>query len=292
MLIDPPPLEPNRLMALAIPRRDVAYVERDAMLYALAVGCGSSPWEPDLPFVYEQSQLSGQGLRVVPSMATMLAFDDSWLEPGGIDLSRVVHGALDLTFHHPLAPAGVVEVASRIIGLSDKGAGRGGVVLQETILTQNGVAACASLSTLFARGGGGFGGSVGEQAAAHAVPDRAADRVLAVPTAANQALLFRLLGDRNPLHVDPAVAERAGVGKPILHGACTFGIACVTLLRVFCGMEPGRLTRLAARFAGPLYPGETLAFAFWEEADGIAFRAVAREREAIVLDNGWAVLAR
>ena len=277
-------LNPDTLMRLRLRPRDVAYGDRETMLYALSVGLGVAAAPADLPFVYERA------LRVVPSMATMLAFDDSWLEPGGIALRQVVHGALDLSFETSLAPQGAVEVAGRIIGLGDKGEGRGGLVFQESVLRQRGTAACTVLSTLFVRGAGGFGGSVGTQLEAAPVPSRAPDESADVATTANQALLFRLLGDRNPLHADPEVAQEAGFGRPILHGACTFGIACAEVLRRFCDRDPARLARFGARFAGPLHPGETLRFDFWREGARIAFCAVAAERDALVLDNGLAVL--
>lgn len=277
------PLDPQKLMALQVPGRDVTYGEREILQYALAVGLGAGGADEDLPFVYER------GVRVVPSLATVLAFDDDWIAACGIDLRTVVHGALDLAFHRPLAPQGKASVAMRLVGLDDKGPGRGGLVFQESVIAQAGVTACTVLSTLFVRGAGGFGGAVGRVAAPHALPDSAPDATSAVATAPNQALLFRLLGDRNPLHVDPAVARQAGFARPILHGACTFGIACAEVLRRFCAHDPDRLARLAARFAGPLYPGETLDFSFWRGPAGIGFRATAAERQAVVLDNGFAV---
>ncbi len=271
-------------MALGIPEREVAYGDRETMHYALAVGLGAQGADAELPFVYERE------LRVVPSMATMLAFDDGWLGAGGIELQNVVHGALDIAFHRPLAAAGTARVTARIAGLSDKGPGRGGLIFQESVVALDGSSACTVRSTMFVRGAGGFGGSVGESVEVAPIPGSSPDELAEVATARNQALLFRLLGDRNPLHADPAVAQRAGFPRPILHGACTFGIACAEILRRFCGHEPARLSRFAARFAGPLHPGETLRFSFWRGASGIAFRASAAEREAIVLDNGLAVL--
>ncbi len=273
-------LDPVRLMALAIPRREVSYTDAQAMHYALAVGLGAQAESEDLPFVYETAQ------RVVPAMATMLAFDDGWLEPGGIILKHVVHGALDLRFHAPLAPCGVAEAVTRLTGFGDKGEGRGGLVYQETVLRQGGVDCTTVLSTMFVRGAGGFGGDSGMAPEAVPAPLGEADLVTDVRTAPNQALLFRLLGDRNPLHADPAVAKGVGFAGPILHGACTFGIACAEALRRFCDRDPTRMTRLAARFAGPLYPGETLRFSFWRSPAGVLFRAEAKERAALVLDGG------
>jgi acyl dehydratase len=274
-------LDAAKLMALRVPGRKLRYDERETMLYALACGLGAA----DLPFVHER------GLRVVPSMATMLAFDDSWLPDGGIALERVVHGALDLRFHALLQPAGEAAMETRLVGLADKGEGRGGLVFQESVVNQAGAPACTVLSTMFVRGAGGFGGPIGTQVEPEPVPARDADAGFEVPTAANAALLFRLLGDRNPLHADPEVARAAGFPAPILHGACTFGTACAALLKHEADGDPARLQRFAARFAGPLFPGETLRFSIWRDGTRIAFRAHAAGRDGIVLDNGLAVLA-
>jgi acyl dehydratase len=279
------PLDPTGLMTLSISPRNVAYDGRDSLLYALTAGMGCQGNPDDLPFVWEQAQ------RTVPSMATMLAFDDTWLDRAGIDLKQVVHGALDLRFHKPLAPQGEAVVQARIAGLDDKGAGRAGLVFVETLVSQGNTPACTILSTIFVRGAGGFGGAVGEQATAAGVPDGPPQTMTQEPTAQNQALLFRLLGDRNSLHVDPELARQVGFDRPILHGACTFAIACAEVLRVFCEHDPARLARFAARFAGPLYPGEALNFSFWRDGHRISFRAHAAERETIVLDNGLAELA-
>lgn len=278
------PLDPKALMSLPIPARKVAYDGRDSLLYALAAGMGGSASAADLPFVWEREQ------RVLPSMATILAFDDSWLASRGIDLRDVVHGALDLRFHAPLTPSGEATCDTRVIGLDDKGAGRPGLVFAETTVAQGDARACIVLSTLFVRGGGGFGGATGIMPDRAPIPSTEPQRETRLATAVNQAMLFRLLGDRNPLHIDPELAVQVGFARPILHGACTFAIACAETLRAFCDHDPLRLRRFAARFAGPLYPGETLAFAFWREGDRVAFRAGAVERDAPVLDNGLAEL--
>lgn len=274
------PLDPDRLLNLSIASRDVAYGDRDAMHYALAVGAGPD----DLDLVYEKD------IKVVPSFAQILGFDDSWFPSAGVDLASVVHGGLDIRFLSPLAPSGSVVVQTEVAGLTDKGEGRGGIIQQQTRLVQDGVEVSRSLSSLFVRGGGGFGGDRGIQAEVVRTPDSAPDVTCETVTTPNQALLFRLLGDRNPLHVDPPVARAAGFDGPILHGAATFGVACLTVLRHFCSGNPARLARFAARFTGPVYPGETLVFSFWRGKDGVMFRASAKERAAPVLDGGLAQL--
>lgn len=274
------PLDPDLLMNLEIPARRVAYDDRQPMLYALAVGAGAD----DLDLVYEAH------LKVIPSFAQMLAFDDTWLEAGRIDLARVVHGGLDIRFDGCFSPQGEAEVETSIAGLTDKGEGRGGIVLQEMRILQDGKPVATSLSSLFLRGGGGFGGSRGQEAETIRVPDGAPEAGCEVATARNQALLFRLLGDRNPLHADPEVARAAGFDAPILHGASTFGLACLTVLRRYCGGDPARLSRFAGRFTGPVYPGETLVFSFWPVEGGVLFRVRTKERGSPVLDGGLAQL--
>lgn len=271
------PLDPDRLLALDIPSRDAVYEDRDVLLYALSVGAGLQ----DDARLYQDD-----GLRVIPSFAQVLAFDDSWIEAGGISLAGVVHGGLDLTFHRPLEPAGFATVASCIAGLTDKGEGRGGIIQQNIGISQNGADACTARSTIFVIGGGGFGGSRGDQGEAIKVPDTPAPETVEIATRSDQALLFRLLGDRNPLHSQASVAKAAGFDGPILHGACTFGIACLTALTRFCGGDPARMQRFATRFTGPLYPGETLAFEFWPDKDRVVFRASTVERGSPVLDGG------
>lgn len=276
------PLDRDRLMGLEIPSRRLRYDDRDTLLYALSLGAGLGT---DLRLTQEDGQ------RVIPSFGQNLAFDDSWMDSAGIDLARVVHGGLELQFHAAFAPKAQVEVRSRIVGLTDKGEGKAAIIRHETGIFDDDRQIFTSSSSLFVRGSGGFGGSVGDQAARMVMPDGAPDSTAEVATRPDQALLFRLLGDRNPLHSRPEVARKAGFDRPILHGACTFGVACLTVLERYCGGVPERMTSFAARFSGPLYPGETLAFAFWETPDGIAFTANARDRDSPVLSDGRAGLA-
>ena len=277
-------LDPQRLLDLRIASRQVSYTDRDVILYALSAGAGALSGSEDLHLVYEDK------LVALPTFAQIFGYDNSWLGTVGVDLRHVVHGALDMSFYRVMAPKGTVEVASRIAGLTDKGEGKGGLILQESVVSQEGHKVSTILSTLFVRGGGGFGGSVGTTVTGTPAPDGAATIELEIKTQSNQALLYRLLGDRNALHADPAVAKASGFDAPILHGACTFGIACEAIVRTFCDFDPSRLSRLAARFAGPLYPGETLVFSFWRHQEQVLYRATAKERGTPVLDNGFATL--
>lgn len=271
----------HALMELFRPPRRVTYASRETMLYALAAGMG----ERELNFVYEPN------LVALPSMATVLGFDDSWLESAGVDLGKVVHGAQNLRFLGTLPAAGTVTVNFGVAGVVDKGAGRGTLIIQETRLdhAQTGEALAVGRSTLFVRGEGG-GGSMGLNPPTHSLPTRAPDRVVLQATAPNQALYFRLLGDFNPLHVSPEAARKAGFDRPILHGACTYGIACAAILRTYCDLDTSRLRELEARFVGVVFPGETLAFLLWLDGDTVSFRAIAAERGVTVLDSGRALV--
>ncbi|MDW6023387.1 MaoC/PaaZ C-terminal domain-containing protein [Mesorhizobium sp. BAC0120] len=272
-------LDPARLLGREFPARHLDYSDRDTLLYALSLGAGLSD---DLSLVHEDGQ------RVVPTFGQILAFDDSWMAGAGVDLAKVVHGGLDVHFDIPMAASGSVKVQDKIIGLTDKGEGKAGIILQESGLFQAGRRVLTFRSSLFVRGGGGFGGSAGEQLEFESLPEREADEIVEVSTRRDQALLFRLLGDRNPLHAIPDVARAAGFERPILHGAATFGIACLTVLQRFCAGDPGRLSRIAARFSGPLYPGETILFSFWRTDTGVAFSGRTRERSSPLLDGGRA----
>ncbi|WNJ88084.1 MaoC/PaaZ C-terminal domain-containing protein [Bosea sp. 685] len=275
-------LDADRLLSLAVPARSFAYDDRQTLLYALA--CAADP-VADLPFILERDQ------KVVPSFAQILGFSDDWLEVAQVPVALVVHGGLDIRFDAPFAPSGCAEVETAIVGLGDKGEGRGGIIHQQMRIFQNGSLVATSLSSLFVRGAGGFGGNRGAEPETITVPARPADETFEVATAANQSALFRLLGDRNLLHVDPEFARSAGFPAPILHGAATFGTACLAILKRCARGEPERLSRFAARFTGPVFPGETLVFQLWREPGQFYFRAFAQGRDKPVLDGGLAVVS-
>ena len=271
-------IDADRLLSVAIPSFTVAYRDREPMLYALACGATAQ----DLPFVYESAQV------VLPSFVQMLGFNDSWLDIAGVPLDLVVHGSLDIRWTAPVPAQGEVTVETDIAGLTDKGAGRGGIIHQRMRVLEGGRLISDSLSSLFVRGAGGFGGDQGEQPQVVAMPDRAPDETLHLTTAENQAALFRLLGDRNPLHIDPAFAGQAGFPAPILHGAATFGTVCLAVLKHCAGGDPARLRRFAARFTGPVFPGDRLSIALWHDGAGVLFRAYVQGRDKPVLDGGLA----
>lgn len=269
-----------------------AYAARDTILYALGLGLGSDPLEPrQLRYVYEKD------LVALPSMAAVLGSPGFWMRDRaelGIDYLKLVHGEQGLTVHRPLAAAAAVVGESRVVRIVDKGEGRGAVLHVEKQLRDaaDGALLATTEQVLFLRGDGGFSRGTGADAPAEAgapMPETAPDAVLDLPTRPEAALVYRLSGDLNPLHADPAVAARAGFPAPILHGLATWGMAGRALVHGFCDDDPARLRTLRARLTAPVYPGETLRFEVWRKGPGeVAFRARVPARDALVLNHGSA----
>jgi acyl dehydratase len=286
-------LDPERLLAWPVPEIRQELTRRDTMLYALSVGLGQDPLdEAALPFLDERR------LVALPSMAVVLGYPGFWLgDPGtGVDAVRLVHGEQWLTIHRPLPVEGTVIGRTRVTGLVDRGEGKGALLYSERVVTD--AATGEKLATVeqstFLRGDGGFAGGKyrddprwsGPVRAPHPEPQGAPGMVLDLATRPEQALLYRLNGDLNPLHSDPAVARRAGFERPILHGLCTFGVVCHALVRALCADDPARFGGMALRFSSPVYPGETIRTEMWQEAGGAAFRARVLERDKVVVSNG------
>tara|TARA_R110002167_G_scaffold30252_2_gene100108 strand:- start:377 stop:1234 length:858 start_codon:yes stop_codon:yes gene_type:complete len=273
------------LMALKAMGKEFSYTDNDSMLYALSIGMGADPMNrQELAFCYEKD------LKVAPSMATVVAFDDRLFLTCGIDVFKVVHGEQRLTMHKPLPAAGTVISDARVIDAFDKGEGRGALIVLETVLTDKatGDKLCTMESVVFARGDGGYGGPAGAPAPLPKTPMRPADAVVEFQTLPQQALFYRLCGDRNPLHADPDFAAAGGFERPILHGLCTWGHACHAVLRSACDYEPERMESFAARFSAPVFPGEKLQVHVWDEDEGVHFMATVPERDTVVLSNGFA----
>jgi acyl dehydratase len=274
------------LMGLDFPEKAFSYGDRDTLLYALSVGMGRDI-TPELNFVYEKN------LQALPTLTTVIAWDDSWQERTGMNISKIVHGEQRVTLHRPLAPSGRVVAKLRIANVFDKGPGRGAVLLAETSLRDGatGEPLATLLSTIFARGDGGFGGPTGRGPEPHLVPQRAPDYTVTLETRTEQALFYRLCGDRNPLHVDPAFARGAGFDRPILHGLCSYGMAAASLVKTVCQHQAQRLTHIEARFTAPVFPGETLLTEVWLDTGVASFRTRVVERDVVALDHGKALIA-
>jgi acyl dehydratase len=278
----------QRLLDWPIPEVRQRYTQRDTQLYALGVGLGSDPLDPDqLRFVYED------GLKALPSYPVVLGYPGFWMkDPGtGVDWVRLVHGEQGIVIHKLPPPEGEVIGRTRVTSIIDKGAGKGMLVYTERTLTDadTGQLLATLPSTTFCRGNGGFGGPAGPVPPVHALPERAPDLTIELPTLPQQALIYRLSGDYNPLHADPRVARAAGFERPILHGLGTLGIAGHALLKA-ADYVPERIASLHARFTAPVYPGDVLSTDIWQDGEVWSFRTRVAAREAVVLGNGRAVV--
>lgn len=287
----------HALKAWPFPDIEHTYTERETALYALSVGFGNDPLDRGaLNYTY------GPALAAAPTMAAVLGFPGQWMKnpQSGIDWVKVVHGEQLVRLHQPLPAAGTVVGRSRIKAIVDKGRGKGAqVLIQRDVLDKKSGALLASVEQLnFCRGDGGFteNGQPGDAAlpAAPNVPQTQPDLVCDIGTRPESALLYRLNGDPNPLHVDPEVARAAGFDRPILHGLATYGITGHAILRAICSYDSQRLKMLHVRFSAPVMPGETIRTEIWtcpEDTSRVLFRALSVERDIIVLNNGIAELA-
>jgi acyl dehydratase len=277
----------EKLRQWVFPEIERAYTERDTMLYALGLGLGGQPTDEfELRFVTETR------LETLPTMAAVVGRNPPWLAQVGIKVTDAVHGEQRMLFHRLLPREGTVRVRSRLGGVVDKGAGRGALihVKQEIIDAASGAVACTATQTSFIRGSGGFGGPAGPSPTPHPMPPRAQDVVDEFPTPSQIALLYRLSGDRNPLHSEPEIARAAGFARPILHGLATYGIVGWRIVRALGDGNPRRLAALDTRFSAAVLPGETLRTELWRDGETVSFQTWAAERNVLVLTNGRAVL--
>lgn len=279
------PLTPEALAA-PFPDRTFSYDVERTRLYALGIGLGQEGAAADLPY------LIGSSPRVVPSMATVVAWDDSWIDRLGLDATRIVHGEQRITLHRPLPPAASLRSSVRIVEAVDKGPGKGALLYVETQFREEGRTdpLATLLSTVFARGDGGFGGPPKGGPSPHVIPDRAWDHQRRWRVAPNQAHLYRLSGDYNPLHVDPDFARAAGFPAPILHGLCSYGMALRAVIGEAVGDQPERVAHVAGRFTAPIFMGETLEARIWIDGDTLSFQLVAVERDVVAIDQGLVLL--
>lgn len=279
----PVSFDPHHLMRYEVPAAHVRWGAADCALYALSLGMSLDP--------LDKAQLGYTaglgGPNILPFQSLVLATGGFWAgNPAtGIDALKLVHGEEAIEFLHPLPPEGEAIGQVRILGLEDKGAGKGALMYTERSLTDatSGVVYAKIRRTSFLRGNGGFGGQYGQVFRPQTAPEGTPDQVITLPVQPNQALLYRWNGDHNPLHYDPDTAAKAGFRQPILHGLCTLGMAAQALLGALAGWDASRLRGLSARFTAVVYPGETLAVEIWNSG---AFRVRVIERDVIVLNNG------
>ncbi|MEU0505216.1 MaoC/PaaZ C-terminal domain-containing protein [Nocardia sp. NPDC005998] len=272
------PIDPNIALGAELPSREFAWTPSDVQLYQLGLGAGTR-WTDAAELRY----LDDRTPQVLPTFATVAAtFHDTEPPkvkfPGiDIDLAKVVHGHQEVEVHRPIPAAGKATSTGRITELWDKGSAA--VVVQEqTVTGSDGEPLWTARSSIFAKGEGGFGGERGPSTKAE-LPTRTPDFDVTTPTLPQQALLYRMCGDRNPLHSDPEFARAAGFPNPILHGLCTYGIVCKTATDAVLDSDATRVTGFRARFAGVLYPGETIRTQIWRTEGELLISATAPERD-------------
>jgi acyl dehydratase len=284
------PIDPKTVGAKTDPQ-PFEWTERDTLLYALGVGAGTN----DLAFTTENSHDIKQ--QVLPTYAVIActAFGAGGLV-GSFNWAMLLHGSQQIRLHAPLPPGGKLNVHSEVADIQDKGEGKNAILVLKGIGTDpdTGKVLVETSSTAVIRGEGGFGGEPGERPVAPVIPDREPDAKVAVPTTEDLPLIYRLSGDRNPLHSDPWFAQNlAGFPKPIMHGLCTYGIAGRVLVAELGGGDATKVTAIGARFTSPVFPGETLTTSVWKTESGHAvFRTEAAGVDGsdarVVLEDGTA----
>jgi len=282
-------LDPSRLIGKDFPEKRFSYTERDTQLYALSVGMAQNPLDRhELPFA------CGPQTPVLPTQATVVAWDYDFILQSGINEALILHGAQQVEIHSSLPPVAEIIARFAVTDVFDKGAGKGAVIVARTQLFEASTHTplCTNTWTSYARGEGGFGGERGPSSPVNPPPPRPADHQVDCRTWPNQPLFYRLLGDRNPLHVEPDFAALGGFERPIMHGLCTYGIACRAVVAAACSYLPRRVLDFYCQFAAPALPGDTIRTEIWIDAETAIFRCHAIERGVEVVVNGRARIAR
>lgn len=285
-----PVLDVERLLAYKVPEAHDLFDPRDAILYALGTGAGLSTEVDELDFVFERN------LKPLPTMAFVMGTAGFWLmDPAvGLDWPRILHGEQSLVLHRPLEAQEELVGSTRIGEIADKGPGKPAMFKAYRTLKDLGGNIVAEMSELWVlREAGGFGGERNlPESDRVAMPDTPAPCHLDLPTSRQQALIYRLSGDRNPLHVNRETAKLGGFDQPILHGLSTLGLVARALIHLHCNGDPLRLSAIAARFTAPVIPGEKVRTQSWPDGDQIKFQAIAVERDIVVIDGGTASIDR
>ena len=256
---------------------------KDALLYAVGVGAGSQDPLKELPFTTENSRDIKQ--QVLPTMAVILGgAGGAMRNVGTFNPAMLLHGEQEITLHRPIPVEGKVKSVSTLTGVYDKGSGAVLETTSESVDAETGEPMFTTRSQAFIRGEGGFGGERGPSGNPNQAPERKPDLVVAAKTRIDQALTYRLSGDRNPLHSDPAFAAAAGFDRPILHGLCTYGFTGRLLLNALCDGDPARFGGMVGRFKKPVMPGEELTVSIWKEDGSAIFQT--STVQGVVIDGG------
>jgi len=282
------PLNPDAVGFVSEPS-EARWTSRDSLLYALGVGAGvTDPTGFELEFTTENSD--GITQRALPTMPVVLGGGGAGPMSviGTFDWAMLVHGEQAITLHQPVPVEGTAMVVGKVAAMYDKGKAAV-VVLESEAREPGGDLLWTTTMSAFIRGEGGWGGDRGPSGPRNVAPDRAPDQVVSYATRPDQALLYRLNGDRNPLHSDPTFAARAGFPKPILHGLCTYGFTGRALLHAVCGSDPARFKAIEGRFSNPVMPGDVLDVKIWADGNEAIFQTCVGDN--VVIDSGRLTVA-
>ena len=272
----------EEIMSLEDKGLEFSYTQRDSIIYGLGIGLGKDPMDAtELKYVYEN------GLMAFPSMATNFQYKSPLLLKAKLNMIMIVHGEQGVTLHQPMPASADVISDTKVVNCYDRGASKGAIIEVETNvrLKKDNAPLCTLTNKTFARGDGGFGGE-DVPASIPVELDSNPDIIHEVTTTEDQALIFRLSGDSNPLHSDPNFAKMAGYPKPILHGLCSYGVACRSIVEALCEKDSKKLKKFNVRFSSPVFPGETIVTEMWKKDDEIHFQSKVKERDKVVLKNG------
>ena len=286
------PIDREKALGASLGENQASYEPDDVILYHLGIGAGFAATDAqELEYTYEKN------LKVLPSFAVVAAGSFSGRarkeSRGGGNLRAIegidfnpatlLHGEQDIELHQPLPTAANFSISSRVADVFDKGKAAL-LIMEQAAKTEDGEALFTNRMSLFLRGEGGFGGPAGPPAG-NAPPERNPDGCVESQTLAQQALLYRLCGDKNPLHADPEFAKMGGFDTPIIHGLCSYGIACKAIVDGVLGGDTRAVARYQARFRGVAFPGETYLTSYWREGERIVFETRSRERDAVIISN-------
>jgi acyl dehydratase len=276
------PIDPKQALGAKMGEGSYTWTRDQVILYHLGIGAGDPPTDPgELEYTYEKNLKVLPSFGVIPVFGSMGALANT---PGlKFNFAMLLHGEQDIEVHQPIPPEATVSNAGEIVGVYDKGKGAL-VVLEVKTRDEAGQPLFTNRFSLFLRGEGGFGGESGPKAG-NRPPERDPDGVLESQTLPQQALLYRLSGDRNPLHADPEFAKMGGFDKPIIHGLCSFGVVCKAVVDNVLGGDVTKVARYQARFAGVGYPGETYLTSYWKQDDKILVETKSKQRDAVMISN-------
>ena len=283
------PIDPGKALGFETGEGKYTYNRDQVILYHLGVGAGVPPTDPnELEYTYEKN------LKVLPSFGVIPTFG-AMGGLGGVpglsfNFAMLLHGEQDLEVHQPIPPEATITNRGKVAEIWDKGKAAL-VVLQVDTRDGAGKPLFTNRFSLFLRGEGGFGGEPGPKAG-NVPPERKPDGIVERATLPQQALIYRLSGDKNPLHADPEFAKMGGFDRPIIHGLCSYGVVCKAIVDEVLGGDVTKVARYQARFAGVGYPGETYVVSYWKEGDKILIQAGSKERNAPIISNAAITLRR